>query len=1016
MEKFRNFILWVSLAFCLNIAAQEPAYLHYDVSDGLPSSLVYCVLQDSKGLMWFGTDKGLARFDGSRFKVYGIKDGLPDLEVLGLFEDDYGRIWMSCIQNKPAYLLDGQVFTAENDSMLAKISMVSGTYTFFKDKDKSVWIAGDPYQYCRIADQEVFCFETPKKMKDGSPFSKGYGPSIRYFNRIGDHIFAFGNESILVFDKDGKVEAFIIMKDFIDGKLEYNDVLVAGNKILYSFQDRIVLLEIEEKQVKKVVERKGNHFNSLKNGNWGEMWVCSQSDGVLSFSENLTDLNDYTHLITGKRVTDLLIDREDSYWFCTYNDGVYILPKNVSVTYNNANYPQLKSNNIVSLAKTKNGTVLAGDDGGYLYEIKGQKWETHKVGPPAGLNRVLQIMPYSEEDWIAVCDRGIFFRNGERLRIFDSQGAPKSFSTKNDEMWLGTSNFLAYKPPGTDTIQRIGLRRTTTLCLDQEGILWAGGYGGLMSSLTGFQEPIDKSSKVLTGRINDIEPANANKIYIATPSYGLIKLYTEKGKILKMEIANDSLKIPIENVVSVLYDKENDKVWLATNSGVYSINKNHETKKYDTRNGLASNNINAILVTSDTLYVGTTAGLSVLPLNNREKSNNEFMSLFSEVRYFQDQKLVSIDLLTGTSTDNQVTLPADLTLLEVFLTGLTYNYRNNLSFEYSVQHQLLPIWQMTWENLFNSLASLFKGEYETTTINDYKYAYGANTSPGKFKLSVTAILPTGERSSMPDHLRLVVQPHWWQIIWLHLALAAILGYVIWRLVKDRERLLKIQSVNSELQLQAIRAQMNPHFVGNSINAIQQFFYPPDPVKASEYISIFSDLLRRTMHFSETDFIPFEEELSYIKDYLEMIQLRFGGRFSYSIIGAEEIPQKILFPSMLLQPILENATIHGLAPSGSSNLDIHFSFSEGRLECSVTDNGVGILASRERKAALGGPKRISKGILLLEKKVETLNVLHRSNINLQIVDLAKSGTSLHGTQVTLSFSPASNKSNDMNKIV
>ncbi len=967
MEKFRKIILLFSLVFSLKVSAQEPAYLHYDVSDGLPSSLVYCALQDSKGLMWFGTDKGLARFDGSRFKVYGIKEGLPDLEVLGLFEDDYGRIWMSCIQNKPAYLLDGQVFTAENDSMLAKISMVSGTYTFFKDKDKSVWIAGDPYQYCRISQREVFCFETPKKMRDGSPFSMGYGPSIRYFNRIGGHLFAFGNESFMVFDKDGKVEAFKIMKEFIDGNLTFNDVLVANNKVLYSFQDRIVLLEFEGKQVKKVLELKGNHFNNLKNSTNGDVWVCSQSEGVFSFPENVTNLNDYSHLIPGKRVTDLLIDREDAYWFCTYNEGVYILPKNASLSYNNSSHPQLKSNNIISLSKTENGTVLAGDDSGYLYEIKSQKWETHQLGPPSGLNRVLQIMPYSGENWIAVCDRGIFFRNGERLRIFDGQGAPKSFSIKNDEMWLGTSNFLAYKPPGTDTVQRIGLRRTTTLCLDQEGNLWAGGYGGLMSSPTGFQYPTDKSSKALTGRINDIETVNDGKIWIATPSYGLIKLHTAKGKVLKKEIVNDSLKVPIENVLSVLYDKENEKVWLATNSGVYSINKNYETKRYDTRNGLASNNINAILVTSDTLYVGTTAGLSVLPLNNREQSNIEFMSLFSEVRYFLDQKLVSIDLLAGTSSAKQLTLPAELTLLEVFLTGLTYNYRNNLSFEYRLQHELLPIWQWTWENLAKSLASLIKGEYETTMINDYKYAYGANTSPGKFKLSVTAILPTGERSSMPDQLRLVVQPHWWQIIWLHLALAAILGYVIWRLVKDRERLLKIQSVNSELQLQAIRAQMNPHFVGNSINAIQQFFYPPDPVKASEYISIFSDLLRRTMHFSETDFIPFEEELSYIKDYLEMIQLRFGERFSYSIIGTEAIPEKILFPSMLLQPILENATIHGLAPSGSSNLSIKFGFSDGRLDCSVTDNGVGILASRERKAKLGGPIRISKGILLLEKR-------------------------------------------------
>ena len=127
-----RYFLTILIVICARVLfAQEPAYIQYGVEDGLPSSLVYCMLQDKKGFMWFGTDKGLARFDGVRFKVYTIKDGLPDSEVLNMFEDSHGRIWLSCFQKKPCYFLDGEFHTAKNDKILRTSETKSGTYTYY---------------------------------------------------------------------------------------------------------------------------------------------------------------------------------------------------------------------------------------------------------------------------------------------------------------------------------------------------------------------------------------------------------------------------------------------------------------------------------------------------------------------------------------------------------------------------------------------------------------------------------------------------------------------------------------------------------------------------------------------------------------------------------------------------------------------------------------------------------------------------------------------------------------------
>ena len=107
----RFLVPWLLFASRFVLSAQTPAYLHYVVSDGLPSNMVYCGTQDHEGLLWFGTDKGLASFDGTRFRTFGIKDGLPDPEVLNVWEDSRERLWICCFQKKPCYRRNARIFS-----------------------------------------------------------------------------------------------------------------------------------------------------------------------------------------------------------------------------------------------------------------------------------------------------------------------------------------------------------------------------------------------------------------------------------------------------------------------------------------------------------------------------------------------------------------------------------------------------------------------------------------------------------------------------------------------------------------------------------------------------------------------------------------------------------------------------------------------------------------------------------------------------------------------------------------
>ena len=136
------FLLACYMLLALHSSAQTPSYLHYDICDGLPSNLVYCAYQDKKGIMWFGTNNGLASFDGIRFHVYGTKDGLLDPEILGLWEDNKNRLWIANFWRPPSILFGGEIYTEATDTFLQKLPQNCTAFTFFEESNNQIRFGG----------------------------------------------------------------------------------------------------------------------------------------------------------------------------------------------------------------------------------------------------------------------------------------------------------------------------------------------------------------------------------------------------------------------------------------------------------------------------------------------------------------------------------------------------------------------------------------------------------------------------------------------------------------------------------------------------------------------------------------------------------------------------------------------------------------------------------------------------------------------------------------------------------
>src|SRR5438093_1726886 len=121
-------IFYPLLLFC-----QEYNYSHYDSRDGLGSATVYCMTQDKDGFLWFGTETGLSRFDGTHFRNFTQEDGLPDNEIIQIFADSKGRVWIAPFKKAICYYYKGKIYTQENDPLLKRITVTGNVVRFAED-------------------------------------------------------------------------------------------------------------------------------------------------------------------------------------------------------------------------------------------------------------------------------------------------------------------------------------------------------------------------------------------------------------------------------------------------------------------------------------------------------------------------------------------------------------------------------------------------------------------------------------------------------------------------------------------------------------------------------------------------------------------------------------------------------------------------------------------------------------------------------------------------------------------
>ena len=207
-----------------------------------------------------------------------------------------------------------------------------------------------------------------------------------------------------------------------------------------------------------------------------------------------------------------------------------------------------------------------------------------------------------------------------------------------------------------------------------------------------------------------------------------------------------------------------------------------------------------------------------------------------------------------------------------------------------------------------------------------------------------------------------------------------LVFFIFRTLKN------VQVKNKKIELQSLRREMNPHFIFNSLNSVNQFIATNNELEANQYLTKFSKLMRGVMENSTEDFIPFQQELDLLQNYLSLEKTRFTDKFNFDISVDENLNQQnLLIPGMLIQPFLENAIWHGLRYRTEKGfLKLHFEKENQYLKIAIKDNGIGIEESKKQKT-IHQKNREGRGMKNTLERIRLLNDLYKKEIRCSIKD-------------------------------
>jgi len=948
----------ILLLICAQYAAtQEPLFKKYTQDNGLPSLITYSILQDHKQFLWFCTSNGVCRFDGRHIKNYTPQNSLADYGAFRLFLDSKERLWVISIFSPPIYFKNEEFHFPEG---IPSTSLLS-TRAITEDSKGNLYFLSKK--------------GTITKWHESNGFVAYNMPFATWSDGVMIH------DSILI-ATDGtkiwKITNFIkkevLMIDmFRHGeqtrlyKINANTVITSAEKGIYRITDK------DYKLIWECTKDYSSDLYCFHVENDSTFWAGTKS-GMYIYQYKNNKLTLLKRILAGKHINSILKDNNGNYWLAVVGDAIYFLNAANTIFYN---FSELKNN----ISK-----VLFAGDKGYVFNSIGDYFLLQKNKAVYKGNFLsndskmiyLKSMKFSEKE-ILICFKntsGFLGRHALRIEKDNWGVAYPNYYYRTDGIFFVGGNDIMNN--GYDLVKAIknghiqrsitipGIPLAKSFCVDLSYRCWAGYNDTIYcaedigSGKKGINKFFEKNVF-----ISDIQCDGSNKIWVATKGGGVYCI-KDKKKIAQYNTANGLLT----NNCSSIYIDDSDNIWVCTENGLNEImqyEKNvHNIRAFTKDNLLPDNGVNTVYRKGNTVYVGTCKGL--VAFENKEVNT-------------------TASLPTPCYITNVAIKGRDTTLQDSY----TIKYRNSISIAFSTiayNNSRPPVYYYKLDRA--------DADWNTTTSEKIQYEH---LSSGNYVFYVYA----GGWPNKGTSVNIIVLAPFWEKGWF-IFLEVIVSFllltgILYLIIYFRNRKMELRRRMIENDLRSLRAQINPHFIFNALNSIQDFILKQEPRSANYYLSQFATLIRMIVDNSKKEYISLADEIEFLQLYLELEKLRLGSSFSFNIHYNKEIdPDAVSIPAMIIQPIAENCIAHGLpAKKGEKKLDIYFQQQGNLLLCTVTDNGVGRVYAGQHQLK---KHKISMGITNITERLQL--ICAKENIKWQaveITDLYNNGTA-EGTKVSL----------------
>jgi hypothetical protein len=918
--------LIIAVFSSLNITCQVDKlkqYEFYGYKEGLPSNETYHIVQDKHKYIWIATDNGVAKYNGSSFKIFNTQNGLPDNTVYRLYPQKDGSILGEALNNRFFIIKNDSVILYKYNEIIAKHHKgYKRIYSVYVDKQQNYHF-GSYYGYFYITAKGKL-IEAVKSVYGDTCNSIGISSIensfISYKTFVGNDIFRSYLKYQSNFNKNNYIyelnsQGNTAEADYCDLLNDTIKAIMFGKNIYLHNKDRILA------STNILGTPVGVHcFDSL-------IWVCTKGGGVYCFTYK-NKFIEKQHLFNGFTITSVLKDHENNYWFSTRENGIIkIAYSSISCIYNSTSTSKLNAfykSDKFSLAGSEDGLVMDINTGNSLNGLP---------------KYIVDIVNHRNSGLFIVADY-----------------------TQKYLKLNSNSKLIQFKSPishGKRAVIGIKIIDDSTSVINSKlNIL-------IVNDITDkiiFESPrVAINDKITTiGVVGDT-------IYVSTDKK--LTLYTKKGIYIREYLTNCLIiKIIDAGKYGVIATYKNGEIYKIEGSSLKVLHNN-------------SDNLNRIY---DGVFDGKLFCLSngnaiykyIIKNHGLELKSSKKLSGVSKIYLFKDSiyYLTSNKIYSELSSNIESENPPILNITQLKVNNKPYELNENIS---------LPAKENNIE-FFYDIISFSEGErkmrYKLLGL-DTNYYYTSNSSlsflklqPGNYQLLVSCS-NNGKDYSEEISTRFVILKPFWAEWWFILGLTALFVLLIllsvkYYVLKQKEKS-NLNLAIANLKSKALASQLNPHLVFNILNSIQGIISENDIERANIYLAKFSKFMRKILNLSKQTSITITEEIEITNQYIELELLRFSKDVSINI-DKFNVTNTYKIPPLCIQPFLENSIKHGIMPLVNKKgvINVRFIEKSNCLHICIEDNGIGF--GSDLNTSAGDGIRIStERLKILDEKNEVI---------------------------------------------